>query len=88
MTRSGEQFLSRMGYSFLQAMGIQAGVAWSWEEYVAWGVRFGCDRHFHQQIQQQLIQSKTPETLAPLWNPKKFAQDMYRIFEQLRQLEN
>lgn len=88
VTRSGEQFLSRMGYSFLHTLGIQAGVAWSWEEYVAWGVRFGCDRHFHQQIKQQLIQSKTPETLAPLWNPKKFAQDMYCLFEQLRQSQN
>ncbi|MCT7957590.1 tetratricopeptide repeat protein [Laspinema palackyanum] len=88
VTRSGEQFLSRMGYSFLQALGIQAGVAWSWEEYVEWGVRFGCDQRFHQQIKQQLIQSKTAETLAPLWNPKKFAQDMYRLFEQLRQLED
>lgn len=88
VTRSGEQFLSRMGYSFLQALGIQAGVAWSWEEYVEWGVRFGCDQSFHQQIQQQLIQSKTPETLAPLWNPQKFAQDMYRLFEELRQSQD
>ncbi len=84
VTRSGEQFLSRMGYSFLQAVGIEAGVAWSWEEYVDWGVSFGCDRLFLQQIQNQLIQSKQLETLAPLWNPKKFAQDIYRLFEQLR----
>lgn len=88
VTRSGEQFLSRMGYSFLQALGIQAGVAWSWEEYVQWGIRFGCDKGFYQQIKNQLIQSKMPETLAPLWNPKKFAQDMYHLLEQLRQSED
>ncbi|MEB3830495.1 tetratricopeptide repeat protein [Phormidium sp. CCY1219] len=83
VTRSGEQYLSRMGYSFLKAAGIEAGVAWSWEEYVRWGVRFGKEREFCQAIKQQLGRSKQPEQLAPLWNSPQFARDMYGIFQQL-----
>ncbi len=83
VTRSGEQYLSRMGYSFLQTLGISAGIANSWEEYIDWGVKLGKDRELRQKIQQQLVESKQPETLSPLWNPKKFAQDMYEMLEKL-----
>ncbi len=83
VTRSGEQYLSRMGYSFLQTLGISAGIANSWEEYVDWGVKLGKDSELRQKIQQQLVESKQPETLSPLWNPKKFAQDMYVILEKV-----
>ena len=83
VTRTGEQFLSRMGYSFLQALGIEAGVAWSWSEYVDWGVKLGKDGELRNAIKAQLVKSKDRANLSPLWNPKKFAGDMYAVFEKL-----
>ncbi|MEB3830724.1 tetratricopeptide repeat protein [Phormidium sp. CCY1219] len=84
VTRTGEQSLSRMGYSFLKTLGIEAGIAWSWDDYIAWGIRLGKDASLRWDIKQRLIHSKQPEALSPLWNPKQFARDMYEIFEQLR----
>jgi predicted O-linked N-acetylglucosamine transferase (SPINDLY family) len=83
VTRTGEQFLSRMGYSFLQALGIDAGVAWSWSEYVDLGVKLGKDGELRNAIKAELVKSKDRANLSPLWNPKKFAGDMYAVFEKL-----
>lgn len=83
VTRIGEQFLSRMGYSFLKGVGVEAGVANSWEEYINWGVRFGKDAELRKSIQNQLLQSKSTEHPAPLWNPVQFAKNLYKILEQL-----
>jgi predicted O-linked N-acetylglucosamine transferase (SPINDLY family) len=82
VTRTGEQFLSRMGYSFLQTLGIETW-AFSWEEYVELGVKLGRDADFRNAVREQLAQSKKAENLSPLWNPKKFAGDMYAVFEKL-----
>ncbi len=84
VTRVGELCLARMGYSFLNTLGIEGGIAWSWEEYIDWGVRLGQELKLRQDIRHQLIRSKQPKHLSPLWNPGKFAQDMYGIFENLR----
>lgn len=83
VTRTGEQFLSRMGYSFLKTLGIDAGVAWSWEEYVEWGIRFGRDRDLREAIRNRLLKSKHPESLAPLWNLEKFSRDMNALFTEI-----
>lgn len=83
VTRAGEQFLSRMGYSFLKGLSIQDGIAESWEEYINWGVRFGTDEGLRTSIQEQLIRAKQPDHLAPLWNPYQFAQDLYGILQRL-----
>lgn len=83
VTRCGEQFLSRMGYSFLQAVGLQQGIAKSWEEYIQWGVKLGQNLELRKAIATHLETTKEPGNLAPLWNPKKFAQDLYKILEQL-----
>jgi predicted O-linked N-acetylglucosamine transferase (SPINDLY family) len=82
VTRTGEQFLSRMGYSFLQTLGIDTA-AFSWEEYVELGVKLGRIPDFRIAVREQLAQSKKAESLSPLWNPKKFAEDMYAVFEKL-----
>jgi predicted O-linked N-acetylglucosamine transferase (SPINDLY family) len=87
VTRFGEQFLARMGYSCLKTLGISAGLAASWEEYVAWGIKFGLDAGLRNGIREQLKKAQTPEYLSPLWNPQKFAQDMYKILQQLRERE-
>ncbi|MCY7381731.1 MAG: tetratricopeptide repeat protein [Microcoleus sp. CAN_BIN18] len=83
VTRSGDQYLSRMGYAFLKSANLDVGAAWSWEEYTQWGVKFGRDAGLRNAVKQHLVKSKQPEHLAPLWNPKKLAQDMYQVFQKL-----
>ena len=79
VTITGEQFFSRMGYSFLKTLGIEEGIAYNWEEYVEWGIKFGIDHSLRRSIKDKLTQSKQAETLSPLWNPQKFAQDLYSL---------
>ncbi|MBW4680148.1 MAG: tetratricopeptide repeat protein [Microcoleus vaginatus WJT46-NPBG5] len=83
VTRTGEQGVARRGYSFLKSLDIEAGVSYSWEEYVEWGIRLGLDADLRNEIRERLERSKQPESLAPVWNPKKFAVDMYSVFEEL-----
>lgn len=83
VTRYDDPYLSRMGYSFLQTLSISAGAAKSWSEYTDWGIQFGNNPDLRLSIREQLVQSKQLETLSPLWNPKKVAQDMYAVFEEL-----
>lgn len=83
VTLCGEQATSRMGYSFLKAVGITEGVAKNWDEYIAWGVKLGNNQDLRIELKQRLIKSKQKETLSILWNPQKFAIDSYRIFESL-----
>ncbi|WP_287278465.1 MULTISPECIES: tetratricopeptide repeat protein [unclassified Okeania] len=84
ITRAGEQYLSRMGYSFLQNVNLDIGVAWSWEEYTEWGIKLGKDLGLRNSVREHLQRSKNPDNLAPLWNPKKLAKQMYQIFVELR----
>ena len=83
VTLAGEQFLSRMGYSFLQSLDIELGISWSWEEYINWGVKLGKNSNLRQEFIDKLVKSKQSENLAPLWNSKKFAQDMYDMMIKL-----
>ncbi|MBE9226218.1 tetratricopeptide repeat protein [Phormidium sp. LEGE 05292] len=83
VTKSGETYLSRMGYSFLKTLSLNECITNSWDEYIEKGIKLGKDQGFRQSIKEKLLQSKQPETLSPLWNPQKFAQDMYKVFEQL-----
>ncbi|WP_237395724.1 tetratricopeptide repeat protein [Okeania sp. KiyG1] len=83
ITRAGEQYLSRMGYSFLQNVNLDIGVAWSWEEYTEWGIKLGKDLGLRNSVREHLQNSKNPDNLAPLWNPKKLAKQMYQIFVEL-----
>ncbi|GAB4279180.1 MAG: hypothetical protein Fur0025_06210 [Oscillatoriaceae cyanobacterium] len=83
VTHIGEQFLSRMGNSFLQSLGISQGIARNWDEYINWGIQLGKDINLRDKIKQHLIQSKHQDNPAPLWNPRQFARDMYKLFTQL-----
>jgi protein O-GlcNAc transferase len=87
VTHVGDQSFARMGFSFLNTLGITAGIAYSWEEYVDWGVRFGLDRDLRQSVREQLEQSKQQsergDRRSPLWNPKKYAADLYMILSHL-----
>lgn len=81
VTLVGQQPASRMGYSFLQAVGLDQGITYSWEEYVQTAIEFGLDQDLRRSIQSHLWQAR--QTPAPLWNPKQFAQDMYQILADL-----
>jgi protein O-GlcNAc transferase len=83
VTRVGEIGPSRMGYSFLKTVGIEEGIAHNWEEYITWGVRLGQDASLRENIRNRLIESKQPEHLSPLWNPKQFAVDLYHLLAEL-----
>ena len=83
VTHKGEQSFARMGYSFLQAIGINEGVANNWDEYIAWGVRYGLEPELRSAVRRHLVESKDPANLAPLWNPQKLAQDMYNLLQAL-----
>ncbi len=83
VTLCGEQAPSRMGYSFLKAVGISEGVAKTWEEYINWAVRMGTDLNLRMDLQNRILQSKQPETLSPIWNPQKFAIDSLDLFQSL-----
>lgn len=83
VTYTGEQFLSRMGYAFLQTIGINEGIAHSWDEYINWGVKYGQDNNLRQSVINQLIQAKNLDNLSPLWHPQKFAEDLYGILQDL-----
>jgi predicted O-linked N-acetylglucosamine transferase (SPINDLY family) len=85
VTLVGQQLYARASYSFMQSVGLSAGIAQSWTEYVEWGIRLGCDRHLRDSIQAQLAQAKQSESLAPLWNPRKFAADFLEILHRLCQ---
>ena len=83
VTRKGEGGMSRMGYSLLKNLGIESGIASSWDEYVEWGVKFGKDASLRNSVREKLMKSKQADCLAPVWNPQKFAVDMLAIFEGL-----
>jgi predicted O-linked N-acetylglucosamine transferase (SPINDLY family) len=83
VTYKGEQSFARMGYSFLQAVGINQGVADNWDEYTTWAIRYGLDASLRNSVKQMLIDSKNPDHLVPLWNPQKLAENMYAIFNDL-----
>jgi protein O-GlcNAc transferase len=72
-----------MGYSFLHTLGIQVGIAESWEEYVYWAVKLGLDGDLRQQVRWDLARTQLPEQRSPLWNPTLFAQNLYAIFQRL-----
>jgi len=85
VTRVGEQSFSRLGYSLMRAAGLdQEGMAWTWDEYIEWGVRLGRDRELCNAVRHKLQQAKNPANPAPLWNPKGFAAEMYGILQDLR----
>jgi predicted O-linked N-acetylglucosamine transferase (SPINDLY family) len=73
VTLVGKQFSARNSYTMLKNVGVEDGIAWTAEEYVQWGIRFGTDSELRRKVSWELRESKKG---APLWNTKKFAQQM------------
>jgi predicted O-linked N-acetylglucosamine transferase (SPINDLY family) len=82
VTRVGETFSSRNSYAFLMNVGVTEGIAWSAEEYVEWGVRFGSDAVMRQQVVNKLHQSRQT---SPLWDARQFTQEMENAYLQMWQ---
>ncbi|MEC4817966.1 MAG: O-linked N-acetylglucosamine transferase, SPINDLY family protein [Scytonema sp. PMC 1069.18] len=80
VTRVGQQFAARNSYTMMMNAGITEGIAWTDEEYIDWGVRLGKDSALRQKITWQLWQSRRT---APLWNGKRFTQQMEKAYEEM-----
>jgi predicted O-linked N-acetylglucosamine transferase (SPINDLY family) len=80
VTRVGTQFASRSSYSFLMNLGVSEGIAWSAEEYVEWGIRFGQDMQLRLDVTWKLRQSRKS---SPLWNTKQFTRDMEQTYRSM-----
>ncbi len=82
VTRVGEQFAARNSYTMLKNVGVEAGIAWSDQEYVEWGIRLGKDAALRQEVAWQLRKSRQ---ISPLWNAKQFTKEMEKAYEQIWQ---
>jgi predicted O-linked N-acetylglucosamine transferase (SPINDLY family) len=82
VTRVGEQFAARNSYTMMMNIGITEGIAWTDEEYVEWGIRFGKDEALRRQVAWKLRQSRKT---SPLWNAQQFVRDMEQAYEQMWQ---
>ena len=80
VTRVGQQFSARNSYAFMINAGLTEGIAYTDEEYIDWGIRLGTDAQLRQQIHWKLQQSRK---IAPLWNAKKFTQEMEKAYQQM-----
>jgi predicted O-linked N-acetylglucosamine transferase (SPINDLY family) len=82
VTRVGSTFAARNSYTFLRNAGVADGIAWTDEEYVNYGIRFGRDETLRQKVAWQMYQSRSS---APLWNVKRFAHEMENAYQQMWQ---
>jgi predicted O-linked N-acetylglucosamine transferase (SPINDLY family) len=80
VTRVGQQFHARQGYTFLTNLGITEGIAWTDEEYIEWGIKLGTDENLRKEISWKLRQSKKT---SPLWNGKQFTREMEKAYQQM-----
>jgi len=80
VTRVGEHFSSRNSYTMLVNAGVEEGIAWSAEEYLQWGIRFGTEADLRQRVYWKLRQSRRS---SPLWNARQFTREMERTYEQM-----
>ncbi|MEM9220742.1 MAG: O-linked N-acetylglucosamine transferase, SPINDLY family protein [Cyanobacteria bacterium P01_F01_bin.150] len=80
VTRVGEQFTARNSYTMMVNTGIEEGIAWTDEEYIEWGIRFGMEPALRQTVRWKLHQSKQ---YSPLWNVTKFTKDLESAYQQM-----
>lgn len=80
VTRVGQHFSSRNSYTLLTNAGITEGIAWSEDEYVEWGIRYGTDAELREKVAWKLQRSRQT---APLWNAKAFTREVERAYQQM-----
>jgi predicted O-linked N-acetylglucosamine transferase (SPINDLY family) len=82
VTLVGEQFAARNSYTMMKNVGVTEGIAWTGEEYIEWGVRFGKDEALRKDVAWKLRKSRQT---SPLWNGKQFTSEMENAYEQMWQ---
>ena len=85
VTRVGEQFVSRNSYAMMMNAGISEGIAWTPEEYVQWGVRFGIEPDLRRDVAWKLRQSRKT---SPLWNTRQFAREFETALKEIWEIHN
>ena len=85
VTRVGEQYVARNSYTMMMNAGITEGIAWTSEEYVEWGVRFGTEPDLRRDVAWKLRQSRKT---SPLWNSKQFTKDMEKALKEMWEIYN
>jgi predicted O-linked N-acetylglucosamine transferase (SPINDLY family) len=80
VTRVGRQFAARNSYTMMMNAGITEGIAWTDEEYVEWGIKFGTDENLRKQVFWKLKESRKT---SPLWNAKQFTKEMENAYKQM-----
>ncbi|AFY80052.1 O-linked N-acetylglucosamine transferase [Oscillatoria acuminata] len=80
VTRVGEQFAARNSYTMMMNVGVSEGIAWTDEDYVAWGIRLGTDTKLREEISWRLRQS---QQTSPLWNAEKFTREMEISYQKM-----
>lgn len=83
VTKVGKQFSARNSYTFMVNAGIEEGIAWNDEEYVAWGVKLGSDPALRAHIAAKL---RSGRHTAPLWDGKAFTRQMEDAYRQMHSL--
>ncbi|AFY73051.1 putative O-linked N-acetylglucosamine transferase, SPINDLY family [Synechococcus sp. PCC 7502] len=85
VTRVGEQFAARNSYTMMMNAGISEGIAWTPEEYVAWGVRFGLEEDLRRDVAWKLKQSRKT---SPLWNARQFTREFETALKEMWEIHN
>jgi predicted O-linked N-acetylglucosamine transferase (SPINDLY family) len=80
VSRVGQQFASRQGYTLLNHAGVEAGIAFSDEDYLDWGVRLGQDVALRRQVSAQLLRNRRT---APLWNARQFTREVEQMYQSI-----
>jgi predicted O-linked N-acetylglucosamine transferase (SPINDLY family) len=80
VTKVGQQFAARNSYAFISNTGVKAGIAYTDEEYVQWGICLGSDCDLRHKVMWQLQQSRKT---SPLWDAKAFTRQMEMAYRQM-----
>ncbi len=80
VTKVGQQFSARNSYGMMMNVGVTEGIAWTDEEYLEWGIKFGKDENLRREVAWKLRQSRKN---APLWNAEKFTREMEKAYQQM-----
>jgi len=80
VTRVGQQFAARNSYGFMMNVGVTEGIAWTDEEYVDWGVRFGKNKDLRWKVAGKL---KASRQTSMLWNAEQFTREMEKAYRQM-----
>ncbi|WP_416547869.1 tetratricopeptide repeat protein [Limnohabitans sp. DCL3] len=80
VVKEGQNFVSRMGASFMRAAGLPEWVAASGEDYVAIAVRMAADRQALLQLKAGL---RARLQAAPAWDIDQYTRDMERALRAM-----